>query len=110
MDTIAVSVPAQLISELVVDDPDMRDLVEEFVDELPGRLDEMRTAARDLDFDQLQTLAHRLKGAGGSYGYPPLTQAAAQLEEQFRRHSIEQLDESLQLLDEIVTACQRGLK
>ena len=33
------------------------------------------------DFEALQRLAHQLKGAGGSYGYPALTDPAKALEE-----------------------------
>ena len=39
---------------------------------LPGRMEEIREAFEKLDWQQLSLLAHRLKGASGSYGYPDL--------------------------------------
>ena len=66
------SVPSRLVSQLVIEDPEMIDVVEEFVGELPNRITEMQNAHRELDWELLRTCAHRLKGAGGSYGYPIL--------------------------------------
>ena len=40
----------------------------------------MRDALENGRFEELRREAHRLKGAGGSYGYPALTEAARVLE------------------------------
>ena len=41
------------------------------------------------DFEALSTAAHQLKGSGGGYGYPILTERAARLEQCARQRSIE---------------------
>jgi histidine phosphotransfer protein HptB len=58
----------------------MADLVREFVGELPARVAALEHAAADLDWDAIRRLAHQLKGAGGSYGFPAITAAAAVVE------------------------------
>ncbi|MFQ5513564.1 MAG: Hpt domain-containing protein [Myxococcota bacterium] len=62
------------------DDPDMLDIVQEFAAELPERAAALEACLGGGDLATLQTLAHQLKGAGGGYGFPQITGAAAQLE------------------------------
>ncbi len=61
-------------------DPDLADIVEMFVDEMPGRVQEFSSRADSGDWDSLKTLAHQLKGAAGSYGFDTVTPFAAELE------------------------------
>jgi HPt (histidine-containing phosphotransfer) domain-containing protein len=71
-------------SELVRRDASFAELVERFLDGLPERLEQLDTALANNDFDTLCRTAHQLKGSGGGYGYPALTQLAAQIE----RHAL----------------------
>jgi len=103
------TIPDKLISDLLADDPDMIDLVEEFVEALPSRIEELKQAYEQLDWDQLATLAHQLKGAGGSYGYPPLSSLGATMEQAFKQHSAEQFAEWLGQLEKLVAAAKAGL-
>ena len=75
----AMSGVAPLRSELV-DDPDMLELVDLFVGELPDRIQAIAAALETHDTDSVTRLAHQLKGAGGGYGYPKITEDAAALE------------------------------
>ncbi len=63
------------------DGEDLTDLIDEFVAELEEDISSMRKAFENRDYDGLRRLAHQIKGAGGSYGYPMLTEAANVLEE-----------------------------
>jgi len=71
------------------DDPDMQPLLAEFVGELPERVSHMNVLAAAGDYAALGRLAHQLKGAGGGYGYPAITEAAAVLERAARDPSVE---------------------
>ena len=62
-------------------EPDMAPIIERFRGRLGAQVEEMRAACANHKHGQLQTLAHKLKGAGGSYGYPQLTDACRVLEE-----------------------------
>ncbi|MEM7227484.1 MAG: Hpt domain-containing protein [Planctomycetota bacterium] len=69
----------QLISEFA-SDPDMMELVNYFLDELPDRVQRLQNAYEASDVTQLKTLAHQLKGSAGGYGFPTITESAAELE------------------------------
>lgn len=94
-----------LISDLA-DDADMIDLVEEFVGTLPGRVEAIQAAWAQSDLDTLTSLAHQLKGAGGGFGFSPITDAACQLELAARE---ELAPATLTgLVDELVATCRRA--
>ena len=69
-----------IFSELPTDDPDLREIVEEFVDCLHAKLPAMQAANARGDLAELARLAHWLKGSGGSAGFPILTVPARQVE------------------------------
>jgi CheY-like chemotaxis protein len=61
-------------------DPDMAELVQMFVGELPARVAAIQQALGAQDLATLKTLSHQLKGAGGGYGFDAITATAAVLE------------------------------
>ena len=91
-------------SDLIREDASFIDIVAQFVTGLSDRVKRMDEAMRAADFEALRVAAHQLKGCGGGYGYPILTQRAAQLE----RHARDQaLDECATALDELRAVCER---
>jgi len=62
-------------------DPDMAEVIDEFIACLPGTLEAMSESLANNGHQELQRLAHQLKGAGGGYGYPLLTEQARKLED-----------------------------
>ena len=69
----------QTIQSEFDDDPALAEVLDQFVAGLPGQAKQMRAALANGCFEELQRLAHRLRGAGGSYGYPALSEAATRL-------------------------------
>lgn len=61
-------------------DPEYRELLEMFDEALPERRRCLVDAFRTGNVAELQALAHQLKGAGGGFGFPGLTEHAARLE------------------------------
>ena len=61
-------------------DPDLRDLVILFVDDLENRAESIRIAHQNEDFPTLRRLAHQIKGSAGGYGFHPIGDAAGRLE------------------------------
>jgi len=72
------------------DDADMLELVQMYVDMLPERLAAMREALEHSDLQQLQQLAHQLKGSGGSHGFAILSEKAALLESACKAEALQQ--------------------
>ncbi len=68
-----------LVSELT-DDPDLIELIQAFVGNLPDRLAAIEKTLTEQTLDDLARLAHQLKGAAGGYGFPQITDAAGRLE------------------------------
>lgn len=91
-------------SDLVRDDDSFTALVTHFVAGLSERVTRMEEAIRTADFNALQVAAHQLKGSGGGFGYPILTERAAQLERLARNHAI---DECVEAIEELKDICER---
>ncbi|UCD74143.1 MAG: Hpt domain-containing protein [Phycisphaerales bacterium] len=71
--------PEPLKSEFA-GDADMMELVEFFVSDLREKIEAIIEAWKAGDGQRLRRLAHQLKGAGGGYGFPTITEAAGDLE------------------------------
>jgi histidine phosphotransfer protein HptB len=65
-------------------DPDLADIVEMFVGEMPERVEAFRDRLSRADWQGLQQLAHQMKGAAGSYGFDTVSPVAAKLESAIR--------------------------
>ncbi len=87
------------------DDPDMRELVEVFVDEMPDRIEAIQNTWSEQDLEGLRQIAHQLKGASGGYGFSPLGDVAMELEYSIRETA--EIDEIRQHVDELVDMCNR---
>jgi HPt (histidine-containing phosphotransfer) domain-containing protein len=61
-------------------DPDFRELLQEFAAAMPVRRDGLLDAHRSGAYDLLRMRAHQLKGAGGGFGFPRLSELALELE------------------------------
>jgi HPt (histidine-containing phosphotransfer) domain-containing protein len=93
--------PVQIGSELLRDDPSFANIVLEFVEGLGFRLNTMEKAIREDDFEALRAAAHQLKGSGDGYGYPVLSQQAAELEQRAQSEAHTDCIEALKDLKEL---------
>ena len=61
-------------------DPELGELVEQFVAEMPGRVAWLRRHLDAGDWESLRRAVHQMKGAAGSYGFDGVTPYARRLE------------------------------
>jgi signal transduction histidine kinase/CheY-like chemotaxis protein/HPt (histidine-containing phosphotransfer) domain-containing protein len=61
-------------------DAEMQQVLAEYVASLPRTVSQIAQLLERRDFDALRRLAHQIKGAGGGYGFMPVTDAAAKAE------------------------------
>lgn len=61
-------------------DMDMRPIVEMFLAEIPARVQTIQSAVQGGDLPRLRRIVHQIKGAGGGYGFPQISEAAQKLE------------------------------
>lgn len=71
-----------LTSNLLHEDPDLIDLIDKFMTRLPAMQEGINLAHQQGDQAELSSLVHQLKGVGGGYGYPMLTELCARMESQ----------------------------
>jgi HPt (histidine-containing phosphotransfer) domain-containing protein len=95
----------EAIHSSLADDEDLGEIVDLFVAEMPDRIERLLGYAAASNWPELERLAHQLKGAAGSYGFEPVSPAAARVEAAVRDEWPE-----VQLrvaLDDLVSLCQR---
>lgn len=108
-DTTKVKAP---LRSSFADDPEMRDLLVFFVDDLGRRIEAIRRALLDQDRAQLHTLAHQLSGSASGYGYTSIGDVARLLEKQTRS---DQLSDEMELsllherAEDLISICRRAI-
>lgn len=71
-------------------DPDLAEIVEMFVEEMPQRIAALLRHLEQKDWESLRRMAHQLKGAAGSYGFEPVSPSAGRVESAIRDQQPEQ--------------------
>ena len=69
-----------LYSNVLEEDSDYKDLVDIFIKSLTPTKEKLELAVKEEDWENFAGMIHQLKGLGGSYGYPDITQVAAKIE------------------------------
>jgi len=92
-------------------DPDMREIVEMYVQEMPARVDRLQELWAGQQMDELKRLAHQLKGASGGYGFTPVGSAAGKVESSLNALSegsaAASLDQLRAQFEDLLSMCRR---
>ena len=97
-----------MIVSQFIDDPDMAEIIQGFVGRLAGQLGAMRQTLAVGQHEELRRLAHKLKGAGGSYGYPSLTDACKVLEDAAKLQDHAAAATALDTVATLIHAIEKG--
>jgi HPt (histidine-containing phosphotransfer) domain-containing protein len=87
------------------DDPDLAELVDEYVAALAGRMADIERATAAGDRRRTEVLAHQLVGSAGMHGFRPIGELARRVEEAAREGSAEFL---ATCVAELVALCARA--
>jgi len=87
----------------IEDDPDIINLKNKFIESLPARLNEIESAFKLKSYDQVKNDVHKLKGLGGSFGCPELTEVSSKIEASLRQEDYTMASELLSNLNETVS-------
>jgi signal transduction histidine kinase/DNA-binding NarL/FixJ family response regulator len=79
--------PEPVLRSAYRDDDDMKPIIDEFVQNLPEQVAQIASLLEKRELDELRRKVHQLKGAGGGYGFTPITDAAARAEGQLKQHA-----------------------
>ena len=97
------------IYSTLVSDPDMSELVEMFVDEMPERIQTCIDLLNGSDWEGLRRFAHQLKGAAGSYGFQEISPSASVVEEKARDgQSEEEIRDAVETLCDMCRSVRAG--
>ena len=99
-----------IISDILKDEPDLYDILIKFVDSLPGILDEIQKAYANKNWAAISTLVHALKGTGGGYGYPQITDTCISIEKKIVSEEYTQLQPDIETLQTTIDGIRLGLK
>jgi CheY-like chemotaxis protein len=72
--------PVEPLISTLGDDPTFQRIIGVFIQTLDNNMEKMEAAYRDKDWEELASLAHWLKGSGGTVGFPAFTEPAQALE------------------------------
>ncbi len=86
-------------------DPEIREIVVDFVNEMPKRIQQANNAFMRGDTLRLQFWAHEMKGTAGGYGFSQISQSAQQLEEVI--HTKQETEAIFKALLEVIDLCSR---
>ncbi len=62
-------------------DPDLEDLIPDFLERRQDDLQTIRNALGKNDFEAIRALAHTMKGVGGGYGFDEITTVSRAIEQ-----------------------------
>jgi HPt (histidine-containing phosphotransfer) domain-containing protein len=82
------------------DDPEMADLVEMFVSEMPSRIEALQEAWTSGELARLAVLTQRLGGSCSGYGFPSVSVAALRLGQRLADAEVQEMDQLSSLQQE----------
>ena len=82
--TMPFAPATQRLRSVYSDDEAMKDVLQEFVADLPGHVRRMTDLLEAQRLDDLRKLTHQLKGAGGGYGFAAISDYAARAEQSIK--------------------------
>ncbi|HEY2587462.1 MAG TPA: ATP-binding protein, partial [Tepidisphaeraceae bacterium] len=90
------------------DDPDMAAVIQDFVNGLPAQVAKIQGLMEGSNLVELRRTVHQLKGAGGGYGFPQITEFALNAENELKASAADALTADLRgRVDELVGLIRR---
>jgi len=83
---------------LVKADPDIADLIPDFLENRRKDITVMLDALEHSNFETIRVLAHSMKGAGGGYGFDAITEIGRDLEQAAKSKNAEEIGKHISAL------------
>jgi HPt (histidine-containing phosphotransfer) domain-containing protein len=83
---------------LVKADPDVADLIPDFLNNRRKDITVMLDALKRGDFETIRVLAHSMKGSGGGYGFDAITEVGRDLEQAAKSKNTEEIGKHISAL------------
>jgi len=102
--------PLPITSTILIDEPDMIDLIEKFVARLPEYITKITKSHNEKDWENFKKSVHDLKGTSGNYGYNDLFKLMQEIEFELIKENFEGVLYCVNSLDALHTRIKAGLK
>jgi len=97
-----------IYSKLLDDEPDMKDMVITYIKRLPDTLQRANNAMAQQKWAELKRVIHDIKGTGGAFGFPMLTDLATKIEFQIAKNDIPETVASVAALNVLCQNIYQG--
>lgn len=81
---------------------DLQALIPGFLKNRGKDLVELQSLINESKFEEIEKLAHRMKGSTGSYGFLEMSEVAARLENKAKDQNLNEIQQLIDLLKEIL--------
>jgi CheY-like chemotaxis protein len=98
-----------IVSSLLASEPDLADLIREFVKKLPEMINNIKLAYAQGDLEGLRHEVHTLKGTGGNFGYAEVFELAKRIEFEIVAGNHYGAGELIEALEAIIVRVEQGL-
>lgn len=100
---------SQPLRSTLADDPDMRELISLYIQDLPLRLEGIQTAMAAGNLNEVRRLSHQLRGASAGFGFAPIGLLAAEVEETIKalQERADAMDRVRPLVEKLDALCRR---
>lgn len=95
INTLSQYLKARGSSESLFSNSEMLGLVANYYRDLPKQIAQFETVWQQQDIHNVKEIAHRIKGAAGSFGFASLGDKFAHIEQQAKDHDIDALNQSV---------------
>jgi len=91
-----------IYSTFISEDEDYRKLIDAFINELKPTIEKLLSYCQTEQWESLSSLIHQLKGLGGGYGFPDITDLSAKIEFQIARNNFTEVNTLMSELHKII--------
>jgi HPt (histidine-containing phosphotransfer) domain-containing protein len=81
-------------------DPDLEDLIPGFLNNRRNDVTQIRASLQSGDYPKIRLIGHSMKGAGGGYGFDPITDYGDDLEQAALRQDDAAIEASVRKLED----------
>ena len=92
------------LSDELANDPEFLALVAEFVKGLPHQVSTITDAVDEKNWEVVEKVSHNLKGVGGNYGFPEISEIAANINNDMKKSILDRIEH---LAGELKQECER---
>jgi PAS domain S-box-containing protein len=97
-----------IISSLLTEEPEFLELMQEFINRLVTDMEELKTAVDEKRWDVVRRISHNIKGGGGGFGFPMLTDIAGEIQSHVMSGDYEAVQELVEEMDELCGRIYKG--